>query len=215
METRWPPFLVTRGDTRLLQLAGGDGAGDVVAEWPLDLAFNNLRVNAVGWYQRAKAPARRADVCTGNEIRQWVDLTRSLARRMPLRRALREHLERTSKLVERELVWPELKVPAPPMGTKADAELRCRANLWAIDQLARAVRTGGTLCELWEALFGDELRQDLEIPFAKYKEADKRIRNFSSKLLPDMADTLMSGVLRVAVFEGYFPPHPATPPQNN
>ena len=230
---RWPPYLLFpsepeagRRDPLLVEirdweasmadgmLTGEDWAARYVAQtWPLDTVLKSLVMAAAHWYLRATTE-KRPPRTTMDEMRQWINSTRSLAARLPYGGPIRQQLHVTATALERTIDWPAqylVRVPGN-VEIKKDADLRASLNVWALDQILRAVnetepryasmrQPGAEYLHVaptafWGAIFGCLEAAGLPYPpFGDYKEAQKRVSRLKTNIKDGQDRALMAAIL--------------------
>jgi hypothetical protein len=201
-----------------------DGAQpNIVGRWPLDQALTNLWAEVFEWHERAEwsaAAAPRGRLITHDEVRAWLNETRSLSDRLAdslpavAGRALADEMQALSRAIERVTEWSDDLENAPPFGTRKHARFECNVRLWALDQLARGINNWGqdsiALGRFWSHLFGkkaERARRPVKYtPFCDYLEAEKRIRRVIKSIRPGHEVDLMARVLRATLLLGPFGP---------
>ena len=189
---------------------------ETVQAWNIDIILKNFAVQAVYWHLRAVSPEHAGRRSTATEMRQWVDLTRSLASRSSLSAPVKALMLKTAEQVEGQLDWPKRHFRTLPksINTKADADFRASANLWAMDQVLRSINateapgsaTITTFAEFWSRTFDHQQWSGPELPFSSYDQAHKRVTRFAATIKPGHGDALMVELLEEVIRSGPLKP---------
>lgn len=200
----WLPYVLRPSDP-----IAGRSAPDLVdlgtgATWSIDVVVNALAALALEWHQQAARWVGSKDRPSVTELKAWINLTRTLADRVPF--GTTPDIMRTAAAeLERIIATPaQFFATWPAIGTQADANRRASIFLWAIDRVLRAVNEIDTsreylLTQVWPALFAAANPDDPDPAFADYVGAQKRIATLEQAIIPEQHNLLMATVLRGAL----------------
>ena len=199
-----------------------------------DNALKEFAVRAAYWHSLAadyKAGRRQART-TLPELRQWIETTRSLADRLPCGgEALRMSMISAADGLAAQFDWRDKYFLSWPSSveTYADANWRVNLNLWAAHEVMRGINqlnpddvatyeamTGETFklrrippTKFWPAMF-EALRERIDLPFADYEAAQKRVSSLDKTIKPEMRELLMLDLFADVHRNGHF--QTAAPP---
>jgi len=196
LELRLPP-----GETDWRRAIEAETA-QPVATWTIDGVLKNFAFSAFAWYERTQTNVPHVP---DEKLIAWIAAARDLAARFPFPIGAVEAADR----LEQTRVWANQFFAPRSSGldTTADRHFRTNLNLWAIDQIIRAVNAIEPpeilhipVTEIWPTIF--EGFDKMAIPFADYAVAHRRIARLVEDLKPRRADALMIELLQEALTFG-------------
>jgi len=249
---RWLPFGLLPSDQAVgrlfpeiheLRLPAGEtdwlaaiqaGTVETLQRRPIDDVLKHFAMQAVTNHYAAGefAAGTRPVRASRDELQQWIAHTHAMADRLPFVGLWCDQMHAVAASLERYLQWPaRFFTHSPAVDTKADANFRASLNLWALDQLMRAMNESEPVYAMWQehetgqeyvglkipptkfwpGMFDWVPRERVDPAFADYRVAHMRVQRLDLTIKPGLRNLLMTELLAEAMHSAVI--SPSEPPK--